>query len=105
MDTSEKKIGAMPIYVGAHRTKVLLDVDERILFSVALLLVIGVFFWPCMIAAIILYFGGRVLTEKAPHFLDDVASFLFWRYQHKGRTVPDDVFAASSSLHSSPFRR
>jgi hypothetical protein len=95
----------MPIYVGAHRTKVLLDVDERILLAVALLLVIGVFFWPCMIAAVILYFGGRVLTEKAPHFLDDVASFLFWRHRSKGRTVPDDVFTASSPSRSSPFRR
>jgi hypothetical protein len=104
MDTPEKKIGAMPIYVGAHRTRVLLDVDERILLAVALLLIIGVFFWPCMIAAVILYFGGRVLTEKAPHFLDDVASFLLWRYRSKGRTVPDDVFTALSSP-SSPFRR
>lgn len=82
----------MPVFLGAMRPKLLLNMDPRILFLVALSIV-GVLFSFWMVAlTIVLGVVGVALGTFSPYAVDEIFAYMDFRSFSMTAAVPADVF-------------
>jgi len=101
-----RSVGAMPIFQGALRAKLLLGVDDRLLLVIVVIGLAGILRPVLFLFALGIYLVGRIVGAISPYYFDEVAAYMDWRFFTWSGVAPDDVsFAAKEPKFITKFKK
>jgi hypothetical protein len=90
MNNRERAVG-MPVFLGALRARLILGVDDRVLFFVAMITLLGIFAPILFLLSGLLFGIGRIVGAVSPYFFDEISVYFNWRIFSWSGHLPDDT--------------